>query len=57
MISGGLFVTLLSLLNPGDEVVIFSPVFDIYEGAVRRADAKIVQVRTLKKRRNFILMT
>lgn len=42
--SGGLFVTLLSLLDPGDEVVIFSPIFDIYEGAVRRAEGKIVEV-------------
>jgi kynurenine--oxoglutarate transaminase/cysteine-S-conjugate beta-lyase/glutamine--phenylpyruvate transaminase len=42
--SGGLFVTLLSLLDPGDEVIIFSPIFDIYEGAVRRAEGKIIEV-------------
>jgi hypothetical protein len=41
---GGLFVVLSAMLDPGDEVIIFSPVFDIYEGAIRRAEGKVVQV-------------
>lgn len=44
-------MTLLSLLDPGDEVVIFSPIFDIYEGAVRRAEGKIVEVSSFLQKK------
>ena len=40
----GLFCAAMGLLEPGDEVVVFEPAFDIYLADVQMADAKIVGV-------------
>ena len=35
--SQGIFLALMSLINPGDEVILFEPAFDIYAGAIAMA--------------------
>ncbi len=44
--SGALFLTLLTLVNPGDEVIIFDPFFVMYDALVRMLGAKPVYVST-----------
>jgi len=36
--------TVLGLINPGDEVILFSPLYDSYEGNLAMAGAKIVSI-------------
>jgi aspartate aminotransferase len=40
--AGGLNIVLKTLLNPGDEVIVFSPFFGEYENYVRNFDGKLV---------------
>ena len=44
--SGGLVLAALSLVNPGDEVVIFDPAFVMYEALVKLAGGKPVLIDT-----------
>lgn len=44
--SGGLVLTMLSLINPGDEVIIFEPYFVMYESLVKLAGGIPVYVDT-----------
>lgn len=44
--SGGLLLTLMTLVNPGDEVIIFDPFFVMYDALVRMLGAKPVYVST-----------
>ncbi len=44
--SGSLFLTLMTLVNPGDEVIIFDPFFVMYDALVRMLGAKPVYVST-----------
>ena len=48
--AGGMNVIMKSLLNPGDEVVVFSPYFGEYRSYASNFDAKIVRI----KRKMFI---
>jgi len=36
--------TVLGLINPGDEVILFSPLYDCYEGNLAMAGAKIISI-------------
>ena len=42
--AGGMNVIMKSLLNPGDEVVVFSPYFGEYRSYASNFDAKIVEI-------------
>lgn len=44
--SGGLVLTLMSLVNPGDEVIIFDPYFVMYEPLVSLVGGKPVMIDT-----------
>ncbi|MBE6428999.1 MAG: aminotransferase class I/II-fold pyridoxal phosphate-dependent enzyme [Planctomycetaceae bacterium] len=44
--SGSLFLALMTLVNPGDEVIIFDPFFVMYDALVRMLGAKPVYVST-----------
>ncbi|MEZ6056831.1 MAG: aminotransferase class I/II-fold pyridoxal phosphate-dependent enzyme [Planctomycetaceae bacterium] len=44
--SGGLMLTLLTLVNPGDEVIIFDPYFVMYKHLVTLAGGKAVLIDT-----------
>jgi len=44
--SGGLVITIWSLVNPGDEVIIFDPYFVMYEPLVKLAGGKPVLIDT-----------
>ncbi len=44
--SGGLLLALMSILDPGDEVVFFDPYFAMYKHLIRLLDAKPVIVST-----------
>ena len=44
--SGGLVLTMLSLVNPGDEVIIFDPYFVMYTSLVRLAGGEPVLIDT-----------
>lgn len=44
--SGGLFLALMTLVNPGDEVIIFDPFFVMYDALVRMLGAKPVYIST-----------
>ncbi|NCB42440.1 MAG: aminotransferase class I/II-fold pyridoxal phosphate-dependent enzyme [Clostridia bacterium] len=44
----GMFVTLFTCLNPGDEVLVPDPCFPIYEGQARFCNAKVVPVATFE---------
>jgi len=44
--SGGLVLTMLSLVNPGDEVIVFDPYFVMYDSLVRLAGGTPVFVDT-----------
>ncbi|HEV3418191.1 MAG TPA: aminotransferase class I/II-fold pyridoxal phosphate-dependent enzyme [Pirellulales bacterium] len=44
--SGGLVLTMLALVNPGDEVIVFDPYFVMYEPLVRLVDAVPVVIDT-----------
>ena len=44
--SGGLVLTMLSLVNPGDEVIIFDPYFVMYEPLVQLAGGKPILIDT-----------
>ncbi len=44
--SGGLVLTLLSLVNPGDEVIIFEPYFVMYESLTRLVGGSPVLIST-----------
>jgi aspartate/methionine/tyrosine aminotransferase len=44
--SGGLFLTMLSLINPGDEVIIFDPYFVMYDSLVKLVGGKPVVLNT-----------
>jgi len=37
--SQGLYITMLSVLRPGDEVILFEPFFNLYEGQIKCAGA------------------
>jgi len=45
-VSGGLFLALISILDPGDEVIIFDPYFVMYKHLVNLLDAKPVIIDT-----------
>ena len=47
-----IFVSLMSLIDEGDEVIIFTPAFMFYENTINMAGAKVVEVE-LKKENNF----
>lgn len=40
----GLWTAITAVVEQGDEVIVFSPWFDIYEGSVACVGAKLVQV-------------
>ena len=42
--SQSLYLTLQALVNPGDEVILLEPAFDLYYGQVRLAGGKVVPV-------------
>eukprot|EP01128_Nolandella_sp_AFSM9_P006240 TRINITY_DN3164_c0_g1_i1.p1 TRINITY_DN3164_c0_g1~~TRINITY_DN3164_c0_g1_i1.p1 ORF type:complete len:426 (-),score=106.08 TRINITY_DN3164_c0_g1_i1:46-1323(-) len=42
--SEGIASTIAALVDPGDEVIVFAPYFDLYEGAIAQAGATLVQV-------------
>merc|ERR1719163_30121 len=42
--SQALYLTLQALINPGDEVILLEPAFDLYYGQVRLAGGKVVPV-------------
>jgi aspartate aminotransferase/aminotransferase len=44
--SGGLFLALMVLVNPGDEVIIFDPYFVMYDALAKVVGAKVVHVDT-----------
>jgi len=44
--SGGLVLALMSLVNPGDEVIVFDPYFVMYEALVRLVGGKPVLIDT-----------
>ncbi len=44
--SGGLLLTMLSLVNPGDEVIIFDPFFVMYEPLVSLVGGSVVSIDT-----------
>jgi aspartate aminotransferase/aminotransferase len=44
--SGGLVLTMLSLVNPGDEVIIFDPYFVMYESLTRLVGGRPVLIST-----------
>jgi len=44
--SGGLFLALMVLVNPGDEVIVFDPYFVMYDALARVVGAKVVHVDT-----------
>lgn len=44
--SGGLTLAVLSLINPGDEVIYFDPFFVMYPGAIELAGGKPVPIET-----------
>lgn len=44
--SGGLVLTLLSMVNPGDEVIIFDPYFVMYESLIRLVGGVPVVIST-----------
>jgi len=44
--SGGLFLSVLALLNPGDEVIYFDPYFVMYPAMVEMAGGKSVKIST-----------
>jgi len=44
--SGGLFLALMVLVNPGDEVIVFDPYFVMYNALARVVGAKVVHVDT-----------
>lgn len=44
--SGGLVLTMLSLVNPGDEVIIFDPFFVMYESLVRLVGGEPILIET-----------
>ena len=44
--SGGLVLAILSLVNPGDEVIIFDPFFVMYEALVGLAGGRVVSIDT-----------
>ncbi len=44
--SGGLLLTMLSLVNPGDEVIVFDPFFVMYEPLVSLVGGTVVSIDT-----------
>ncbi|HEX4144235.1 MAG TPA: aminotransferase class I/II-fold pyridoxal phosphate-dependent enzyme [Pirellulales bacterium] len=44
--SGGLVLTMLAVVNPGDEVIIFDPAFVMYESLIRLVGGKCVAIDT-----------
>ncbi|MFT7640908.1 MAG: aspartate/methionine/tyrosine aminotransferase, partial [Pirellulaceae bacterium] len=44
--SGGLFLTMLALVDPGDEVIIFDPYFVMYDSLVKLVGGKSVVLNT-----------
>lgn len=44
--SGALFTALLGILNPGEEVIVPSPAFPLYESIITMAGAKLVSLDT-----------
>jgi len=44
--SGGLFLALMVLVNPGDEVILFDPYFVMYDALARVVGAKVVHIDT-----------
>jgi aspartate aminotransferase/aminotransferase len=44
--SGGLVLAMLSLVNPGDEVIVFDPYFVMYEPLIKLVDAQPVVIDT-----------
>lgn len=50
--SEGIFAAIVALVNPGDEVIMIEPYFDIYEGAVIMAGGIMKFVPLLPKSKN-----
>ena len=44
--SGGLLLALMTLVNPGDEVIVFNPWFVMYKHLVTMAGGKVVEIDT-----------
>jgi aspartate/methionine/tyrosine aminotransferase len=44
--SGGLMLAMLTLVNPGDEVIIFDPYFVMYEALIKTVGGKVVYIDT-----------
>lgn len=44
--SGGLMLAMLSLVNPGDEVIVFDPCFVMYDALAAVAGANVVRIST-----------
>lgn len=44
--SGGLMLSMLTILNPGDEIIVFDPYFVMYDALAGVAGAKVVHVDT-----------
>lgn len=44
--SGGLMLALMTLVNPGDEVIVFDPWFVMYKHLVTLAGGKVVEINT-----------
>ena len=44
--SGGLLLAMLSLVNPGDEVIVFDPFFVMYEPLVTLVGGRVVSIDT-----------
>jgi len=46
--TAGIFLTMLAVINPGDEVIVFSPYFVAYSEIIKLVGGKMIPVRTDK---------
>lgn len=44
--SGGLFLSMMAMVNPGDEVIFFDPYFVMYPAMVEMAEGKTIKIST-----------
>ena len=52
--SEGLYCCIMGLVNPGEEVIIFDPAYDVYRPQVQMAGGKTIGI-TLKPRKKVII--